>query len=244
MNGALEFPSDVRVAVITGGASGIGKAVALAFHQRGVKVITIDRVEVETNWTHVVGDVSNSANLRDASRLVEREFGACNALVTAAGVAPRGTAGECTEDDWDDVFGINARGTWLTFQHFLPLLQHGSSVTTIASGAALRPLPSLAAYSASKAAIVALTRSIAIDYAASGIRANCICPGLIDTPLAHARTPDGDANTSSGLDAAGYLIPRLGSPEEVAAAVIFVSSGSAGYITGATLAVDGGRTLH
>jgi NAD(P)-dependent dehydrogenase (short-subunit alcohol dehydrogenase family) len=214
----------------------------------GAVVATIDRQRLEVppvRGLHLVADVSNRASLHTAIEEIEGAYGRCDILVTSAGVAPVGNAARCSESQWNEAFDVNARGTWLTFVECLPLMGAGASVVTIASAAGLRPLHELAAYAASKAAVISLTRSIAIDYADHGIRANCICPGVIDTPLSREAQRGRSAEEREVVATLrNYPMKRPGLASEVAEAVLFLGSPSASYITGTTLPVDGGRCLH
>lgn len=239
-----------QVAVITGGAGGIGGATAAALAQRGATVVVLDRTaprESASGDKHlaITANVADPDSLRAAAQVVKGELGGCDLLVIAAGVAVVGAAGQVTDADWDHVFGVNVRGAWLTFREFLPILRRPSRIVTVASAAGLRPLPQLAAYSAAKAALISLTRSIAIDYAGDDIRANCVCPGQVDTPLAAQvqgdRSPEGRAAVAAFAD---YPVKRAASPEEIAAAITFLCAPGNDYMTGSVIAVDGGRSLH
>jgi len=238
-----------QVAVITGGAGAIGSATAALFADRGASVVILDQVvPVRTAFPEarlIQCDVTDAGSLGAAARTVRDEFGGCDVLIISAGVAVVGPAGETSEADWDRIFGVNVRGAWLTFREFLPFLRRPASVVTVASAAGLRPLPQLAAYSAAKAALIGLTRAIAIDYSEDGIRANCVCPGQVDTPLAAEVQADRPASLRAAVaEFADYPIKRAASPSEVADAIAFLSAPSGGYMTGAAIAVDGGRTLH
>lgn len=236
-------------AVVTGGAGGIGQATVRRLAADGARVAVLDRATNRAGQAGaglVIGaDVTDAGSLAAAAAQVAADFGRCDLLVISAGVAVVGAAADCTDTDWDQVFAVNVRGAWLTFRAFRPVLNRPASVVTVASAAGLRPMPRLAAYSAAKAALIGLTRSIAIDYAADGIRANCVCPGQIDTPLA-ARVqrdrPPGDRAAVAAF--ADYPVKRAGRPAEVAAAIAYLCDPQAGYVTGSVLTVDGGRTLH
>jgi NAD(P)-dependent dehydrogenase (short-subunit alcohol dehydrogenase family) len=239
-----------RVAVVTGAASGIGRAVAERLTSEGAAVVAVDLARDEPPGASlaVVCDVADAAQVDALARRVLGELGRWDVLVNAAGIVVHGAAGECSEDDWDRVFAVNARGTWLLCRASLPpmVAQGAGAIVNISSGIGLRPVAGLTAYAASKAAVISLTRSIAIEYGRQGVRANCICPGRIDTPMhrldVQRRGLAGGEEEARML--ASYAITRVGRPEEVAATAVFLAGEDGAYITGATLAVDGGRTLH
>lgn len=242
-----------KVAVITGAASGIGRAAAELFAREGAVVVAVDlNPELSTDppagcAMSVVCDVADLSQVEQMSRRVREELGRYDILVASAGRVVFGTTAECTVQDWEAAFAVNAKGVWVTCRCALPyMLERGEgAVVNIASGAGVRPVAGLAAYSASKAAVISITRSIALEYSSRGIRANCICPGMIDTPMNQAAVAQ---RLAGGEDAASLLAPyaikRLGRPEEVAAVALFLASPEASYVTGAALAVDAGRTLH
>ncbi len=197
--GAPDGPLAGLTAVVTGGAGGIGQATVARLTAGGAAVASVDLTTAQETTKRagaapgrpaagpaltICADVTRAADLAAAARQVRDELGGCDILVLTAGVAVTGPAGTATEADWDRVFAVNVRGAWLSFREFLPVLRRPAAVVTVASATGLRPLPGLAAYSAAKAALIGLTRSIAVDYAADQIRANCVCPGQVATPLA------------------------------------------------------------
>jgi NAD(P)-dependent dehydrogenase (short-subunit alcohol dehydrogenase family) len=218
----------------------------------GAEVVAVDREQRVVDEPpggadrSAVCDVTSVSDVEAVAELVRNGYGRWDILVNSAGTAVFGRAGETSEEDWQRVFDVNARGTWLMCRAALaPMTQQTSgAIVNIASGAGVRPLEGLAAYSASKAAVVSLTRSIAVEYGHDGIRANCITPGMIDTPLHREsiRRLRGGEPQGHAFDL--YAVKRLGTSDEIAAAVLYLASPEAGYTTGATLAVDGGRTLH
>lgn len=233
-----------RVAVVIGGASGIGAAIAERLGAAGASVVIGDLHPRDASDSTV--DITSADSLRTLARQVEAEYRTCSYLVLCAGAVTVGPMEIADEADWDRTFEVNAKGPWLATRAFLPLLVAeglGSSILTVASGAGLRPLPELSIYAASKAAVIGLSRALATELSDRGIRVNCLSPGLVDTPMARS------AQEARGMEAAGqttafsnYLVRRFGTTDELAQAAIMLLTNE--YITGSTLAVDGGRTLH
>lgn len=229
------------VAVVSGGASGIGAAVVEQMRAGGASVEIAD--------VHCTGpnkvDVSVADEVREFADYVVGTHGRCDTLVNCAGVIAVGTAVECAEDDWDRVQGVNVRGTWLMSKYLVPHMSEGSSIVNVSSGAGLRAIPNMAAYVTAKHAVVGMTRAMAIDHAGQGLRVNCVCPGVVDTPLAdiaqQLRPPEIRASVATHDE---RLIKRDGTVEELSDSICFLASSSSSFITGATLAVDGGRTMH
>lgn len=245
-----------RTAVITGGGSGIGAACASRLAAEGAAVAVADRrkdaAEAVAGEIAAGGgtalaiccDVTDDDDLARLARECAGELGSPSVLVNSAGIAPsEGGVTDCTPDQWDSVMAVNLRGTFLTARHVLPLMiaAGGGAVVNLSSVFGFRGLPGECAYAASKAAIINLTRQMALDGAARGVRVNCVCPSDCDTPMIDAlvaREPD-PAAAKARL---GEAIPlgRLGQPAEVASAVAFLCSDEASFITGVALPVDGG----
>lgn len=241
------------LAVVTGAASGIGRATAALFAEQGARVVAVDIAASLTvdlpkaAELGVVCDVADAEAVNELTKRIEIEFGRYDILVNAAGALAVGKLAEASEADWERVFAVNARGPWLMCRAALRVMiaQGSGAIVNIASAAGLQPTAGLAVYSASKAALVSMTRSIAREYGEYGIRANTICPGMIDTPMARETL---ELRRARGEDpnfpAVQYAIKRIGRPEEVAAAALYLASPAASYVTGAALAVDAGRVLH
>lgn len=245
-----------KVALITGGTRGIGYATALLLLKEGGKVTVSGRSERngseaidnlrEEGFKDVVfvqGDVSKSA---DAKRMVEttvKHFGQLDVLVNNAGIWIEGTAEKMTENDWNRVVDVNLKGTFLCSKYALPHLKKTSGViVNIASCDGIVAETEAVAYCASKGGVVLLTKAMALDHAKDGIRVNCICPGAIMTPmLEQGLPPSGPVRENYFKETVeSHPIGRIGDPEEVAKAVLFLASDDSSFITGTALSVDGG----
>jgi NAD(P)-dependent dehydrogenase (short-subunit alcohol dehydrogenase family) len=244
-----------KVAFITGAASGIGSACALRFAQEDTRVAGFDQsAGGDACWkdaAHVapaahliVGDVRREDSVAAAVAAVQQQFGRIDIVVNCAGVAGGGPVHMLPVEEWDRVVGINLTGTFLVCKHVLPLMldQGAGSIVNIASIEGLEASEGGSAYNASKAGVVMLTRNIAMDYGRKGIRANAICPGFIDTPMLHSifNLPGFAEHGARIVDT--HVLGRLGRPEEIANAALFLASDEASFITGHALAVDGGFT--
>ncbi|MBO1019161.1 glucose 1-dehydrogenase [Methylobacterium sp. SD274] len=242
-----------KVVFVTGAASGIGRAAALAFAAEGARVAIADRseetlehlrAEIEAVGGEVLAircDVSLPEEVEAAiARTVER-FGRLDCAFNNAGVENRATpVHEIELDEWDRILGINLRGTFLCMKYELAQMvrQGGGVVVNTSSGAGIRGVAGGAAYAASKHAIIGLTRSAALDYARKNIRVNAILPGNIQTPMMD-RFTGGDVQKAIDLEPVG----RLGKPEEIAEAVLWMCSDLGGFVTGAATVIDGGWSL-
>jgi NAD(P)-dependent dehydrogenase (short-subunit alcohol dehydrogenase family) len=242
-----------RTTIVTGAAQGIGRAIAECLASTGYEVHALDRNEQVVSeppsgsrGSHVC-DVSDPDQVVEAVRAVRDDAGPIDVLVSAAGVMTTGDAVSGTLQDWERAFAINARAPWLFAQQVIPDMcaAGGGAIVNISSAAGLLPNPQLLSYSASKAALVALTRSIALDYGKDGIRANTVCPGAVDTAMYRSTKPEGVTLAEHEAAIIGqYPMRRFGTVDEIAATVAFLVSDEAAYLTGAALQVDGGRTLH
>jgi NAD(P)-dependent dehydrogenase (short-subunit alcohol dehydrogenase family) len=245
-----------RIGVVTGAASGLGRAIAMALAAAGARLLLIDRDEaalreVATRCTGAVAaaaDVSDAARMEWAAAQGLRQLGPATMLVTAAGMlGPTMPAVDAPEADWDRVFAVNVKGTWLAAKCFVPQMRQagGGAIVTLASAAGLTGSAQLQAYSATKGAVVMFSRSLALAHGPEGIRVNCLCPGSIETPmLAATFDAAGDASARAArVEAfqARYPLRRFGRPEEVADAALFLLSDKASFLTGVCLPVDGGR---
>ena len=241
-----------KIALITGGNSGIGLATAKRFVEEGAYVFITGRRESELaaaaseigkNVTAVQGDVSRLADLDRLFGQIKREKGRLDIVFANAGVAKFAALGEITEELYDWTFDINVKGVVFTVQKALPLLPEGASIILNASIVASKGLPMNSVYSATKAALRSFARSWTSDLKHRRIRVNAISPGFIDTPglaslLASAAPGTGDDRTSQTMS--NIPMGRGGTPDEIAKAVVFLASDDSGYVTGAELFVDGG----
>jgi 2-keto-3-deoxy-L-fuconate dehydrogenase len=233
-----------RRALVTGAGSGIGAAVARALHAEGAQVLladaAADRVAAVADE---LGDGARWAALdvrdEDAVRAATQDI---DVLANVAGIGSTTSAPETTLDVWEDVFAVNARGTFLCCKHAIPGMaaRGGGAIVNMASVAALVGLRNRAAYCASKGAVVALTRALAVDHVGDGIRVNAVCPGTVDSPWVRRLVED----VGESLDTLRARQPmgRLGRPEEIAEAVLYLASDAAGFVTGSAFVIDGGLT--
>ena len=229
-----------KVAVVTGGASGIGAASAIRLADEGATVITLDVADGADRQL----DVRDEGGVAALMAEVVAEHGQLDIVVNAAGVAGGGPVHVLDEAEWDRVVDINLKGTFLVAKHAaLAMLERRSgSIINIASIEGLEGTEGGSAYNASKGGVVMLTKSMAIDYGRRGLRVNCICPGAIDTPMLRSIIdPDGMATYTDRMREE-HLLGRFGEPSEIAAAVAFLASEDASFITGHALVVDGGFT--
>ena len=238
------------VAIVTGAASGVGAATVDRFRSRGIRVVAVDldsgvsALEADDVST-VVGDVSEPATAEQAAALALDRFGRIDILVNNAARFLLKPLADTTVEEWDGLMTTNVRSMFLFSRAVLPSMvtQGGGAVVNVASISGVVGLADQAAYSATKGAIVSFTRALAIEYAPHAVRANAIAPGTIDTPFIRrplAELPDPEA-VLAGI-AATHPLNRIAQPEEIADAIVFLSSPAAAFITGVTLPVDGGYT--
>jgi len=246
-----------RVAFITGGASGIGRATALAFARVGASVAIADVSEKGSQETArlieeesgralaVKCDVSRSDDVQAALNNTIGAFGRLDFAFNNAGIEPKNPAptADYDEEEWNRIIDIDLRGVFLCMKHEIPLMlkQGGGAIVNTSSGAGIIGIKGSPAYTAAKHGVIGLTRAAALDYAGQNIRVNAICPGYIATPMMDrftGGTPEGRAKVISDEP-----IGRMGRPEEIANAVLWLCSDAASFVVGHALVVDGGQTV-
>ncbi len=250
MPGTLED----KVALVTGGASGIGRATALTFAREGAKLIIADMNEEGGQQTvHMITENGGDATFVqvDVTSAIEVEammskavetYGRLDCAHNNAGIGsrPRAPLHECSEETWDRVLGINLKGVWLCMKYeIIQMLRQGSGaiVNTASIMGLVGSWSGTSAYNASKHGVVGLTKTAALEYAKSGIRVNCVCPGYIETPMTAQAMSDPEQLERI---IAREPIGRVGKPEEIAESVVWLCSDAASFVTGHTMTVDGG----
>lgn len=245
-----------KVAFVTGAASGIGRAAALAFAREGAGVVVTDVSEQGNRETARVieelggralavrCDVARPADVKAALDKTIEAFGRLDFAFNNAGVEqPIMPAADLTEEEWDRIVGIDLRGVFLCMRYQIPLMlkQGGGAIVNTSSGAGVKGFAGQAAYCAAKYGVVGLSKAAALDYAKSNIRINAVCPGIIETPMMDrfsGGTPEG-----RGRVVAQEPVGRMGRPDEIAAAVLWLCSDAAAFVTGHAMVVDGGQTV-
>lgn len=247
-----------KVAVITGAGAGIGRASAVLFAAEGATVVCMDRdrksideltaqIASSGGSAHgICADVSQSCEVTQAIRRTLDRYGKLDILFNVAGIVPHGKVHEISESDWDQTFSVNAKSVYLTCHAVVPhmLERHGGVILNVASATVLRNVSDRACYSASKGAVLALSKSMAFDYVRDNIRVNCLCPGTIDTPSLQDRLaafPDPEQARKDFV--ARQPMGRFGTADEVAQAALYLCSDKAAFVTGMAFSIDGGFAL-
>jgi NAD(P)-dependent dehydrogenase (short-subunit alcohol dehydrogenase family) len=245
-----------KVAFVTGAGSGIGRATALAFAREGANVVLGDVAEHDNQDTArrieeaggralaVPCDVTRSGDVQAALNTLVEEFGHLDVAFNNAGAEQeRKATADVTEEEWDRILAVNLRGVFLSMKYEIPLmLRNGrGAIVNTSSGAGVKVFGRGAAYAAAKHGVIGLTKDAALDYAGSNIRINAICPGIVDTEMMDRFTEGTDEGRDRVI--AQEPIGRMGRPEEIAAAVVWLCSDAASFVTGHALVADGGQTL-
>jgi NAD(P)-dependent dehydrogenase (short-subunit alcohol dehydrogenase family) len=246
---------DEKIALVTGAASGIGRATALLFAREGASVVLTDinesaghavASEIAGHGERVIFEPADVTRAADCKRVVERAirvFGGIHILFNNAGVIRRASVVELTESDWDRVMAVNVKSMFLMSRQVIPVMASagGGSIINTASGWGLAGGPRAAVYCASKGAVVLLTKAMAIDHGLQNIRVNCICPGDTDTAMLRSEAQQlGESNEKFLAEATKRPLGRIGKPEEIAQAVLYLASDASSFVTGTALVVDGG----
>ena len=242
-----------KTAFVTAAGQGIGRATALAFAAAGARVIATDvddgKLQGLANASIVTArlDALKPADIDAAAR----DSGPIDILFNCAGFVHQGTILDANEDEWESAFDLNCRSMFRTMRAFLPGMlerRHGVILNMASVASSLKGVSSRFIYSATKAAVIGMTRSVAADYVTHGIRANCLCPGTVQTPSLDERIA-ANAGAAGSVDAARAAfvarqpMGRLGSPEEIAALAVYLASDAAQFVTGQAVVIDGGLTL-
>jgi NAD(P)-dependent dehydrogenase (short-subunit alcohol dehydrogenase family) len=247
-----------KVAFVTGAASGIGRAAALAFAREGAGVLAADVSEQDNKETvrmidkqggramAVRCDVTQAADVKAALEKTVEVFGRLDYAFNNAGVEPRRSVptADLEEEEWDRIVDTNLRGVFLCMKHEIPLIlkRGGGAVVNTSSGAGIIGIKGSPAYTAAKHGVIGLTRAAALDYAAQGVRVNAVCPGYIDTPMM-GRFTGGTAEGRAKV-IAEEPVGRMGKPEEIAAAVVWLCSDAAAFMVGHAMVIGGGQTVQ
>lgn len=248
-----------KVAIITGGAVGIGRATALLFGREGAKLVIADMdaekgtefegtlKEMGLEGFFVKADVRESGEVEGVVEATMKRFGRIDTLVNNAGVAASIPVVELSEEDWDRIVDTNLKGTYLCCKYAIPKMIEGGGGTIVNLGSVhgLVGKARVAAYNAAKAGVINLTRNMALDYAPHNIRVNAVCPGYVETEMVR-RAINRNENPAKAYEELVQLHPmgRLGRPEEIAHAILFLASDESSFATGSSLVIDGGYTAQ
>lgn len=238
--------------MVAGGAQGIGLATVLRLKDQGAQVAVIDLAgpaldALPGGVLARAADITDSAALSRAAEEIAAAMGGVDGLVNSAGIDLIAPLSQITDADWDRIIAVNLTGAMKLARAFEPHLAAAerAAIVNLSSGAGLVPLKHRSAYSASKAGLQMFSKSLAMELAGQGIRVNCVCPGAVETPLFRSSLRAGE-DEAAQLQAvrSRYALERIADPDEIAAAILWLLSDEASYVTGVALAVDGGRTFH
>ncbi|WP_235501342.1 SDR family NAD(P)-dependent oxidoreductase [Hydrogenophaga sp. Root209] len=249
-------PSDARMEdrlagrriLVTGAASGIGRAIAELFLRAGAQVLALDRhrpadlAGATSQWRACEADITEPPAVERAVQLAVQHFGGLDGVVNAAGVANTDWADEVSLDDWKRVIDVNLTGTFNVCRAALPQLRAAGAgtIVNLSSGQGLQPFKQRSAYAASKAGVISFSKSIAMEWAPH-VRVNTVCPGAVDTPMVRGGYT---AEQLSAQVGPRYALERIAEAQEIALAALYLTSAESSFVTGITLAVDGGRSYH
>ncbi len=242
--------------LITGGGSGIGRTAALLFAEEGAEVVVVGRnrekleetvdlvCDLGGKCTAVRGDISNRNNVERIVTKAVNEMEGIDVLFNNAGIYRYGSVENMEEELWDDIFAVNLKGVYLMSRYVIGEMKRngGGVIVNNSSTLGMKPVPGTSAYSAAKAGVISLTKSMALEHAKDGIRVNCICPGVVETPI-HEGVHGKSAAEFIEEMAPYHPLGRVGTPEDIAYAALFLASDEAGWITGAIIPVDGGISI-
>lgn len=242
-----------KTAFITAAGQGIGLATAKAFAAAGAKVIAtdVDKAKLAGLASDLIDTMELDVLDPAAISRTAQQVGHVDILFNCAGVVHQGTLLEANEAEWGFAFDLNCRSMFRTMQAFLPgmlAIGHGAIINMASVASSVKGVPNRFIYSASKAAVIGMTRSVATDYVTKGIRCNCLCPGTVETPslderIAANATAAGSVDAARAAFVARQPMGRLGTPEEIAALTVYLASDDAQFITGQAVVIDGGLTL-
>ncbi len=235
-----------RKILIAGGASGIGQATAELFRRHGAAVAVLDRSAGEWDGLFVRGDVADAVSVGKAVEAAGAALGGLDGVVNAAGIFSAAGLADTSADLFSRTLAVNLLGTFLVVQATAPLLLAsgaGATIVNIGSGVGITPTgPGSTAYVASKGGVIAMTKALAMELAPS-VRVNVVCPGAVDTPMTRSFLRDASGAVDPAL-ANRYALRRPAQPDELAAAILFLTCAESSFVTGIALPVDGGRTFH
>ena len=238
---------DGKTALVTGGGRGIGRAIADRFASEGAMVMACGRsarpddLDAGIDWQRC--DLGEMAEIRKLGGAVQERWKQLDILVNNAGLQVEKTVVDTTDAEWDEVMGVNMRAVFMLCRECIPHMRGDGSIINIGSISGMSADPSMALYNASKAFVHGLTRSIAVDHGAQGVRCNAICPGWIETGMADAAFDLAKDKTRARKDAlARHAVGRIGQPVDIAGAALYLACDDAAFVTGQTFTVDGGLT--
>lgn len=249
-----------KVAIVTGGGAGIGRAISELFAEEGAKVVIADidlnggkKTEslirdMNGDASFIETDISNEANVQSLVNHAVSIYGAVDILINNAAAFVFGEIQDVTDTDWEKVFGVNLIGSSYCVRNVIPIMSHsgGGAIVNIASVSGFVAQPGFIPYNVSKGAVMQLTRSLAMDLASKNIRVNCVCPGAVKTQASelHRKFVGQDQKTFDEQAANSNFLKRVAQPREIAYGALFLASGESSFMTGASLVIDGGATAQ